>query len=267
MRKGSVPQDLINDMIDDKQLERYARQIIMPEINEKGQELLLKSKVAIIGAGGLGCPNGLFLAGAGVGEITIVDNDIIDISNLNRQIAFNTFDVGETKSEFLKIALHKLNPEISVKYVNERLTSENIKHIFKNKDVIIDCTDNYETRSLIAKGCYNQKIPMSFGSAVRQEGQTAFFIAGCQNHLTEENQDSYPCYMCLFSGTPENGIISRCSDAGILGPITGLISSVQSLNVIRYLTKQTISKNLLLWDGLSFLEVKIKKTSDCQTCS
>ena len=130
----------------------------MPEINEEGQELLLKSKVAIIGAGGLGCPTGLFLAGAGVGEITIVDDDIIDISNLNRQIAFNTFDIGETKSKFLHLALKKLNPEIDVKYVNERLTNKNIKHIFKNKDVIIDCTDNYETRSLIAKGCYDQII-------------------------------------------------------------------------------------------------------------
>ena len=102
----------------------------MPEINEEGQELLLKSKVAIIGAGGLGCPTGLFLAGAGVGEITIVDNDIIDISNLNRQIAFNTFDIGETKSKFLHLALKKLNPEIDVKYVNEKLTNKNIKHIF-----------------------------------------------------------------------------------------------------------------------------------------
>ena len=267
MRRGSVQQDLINDLIDNDQLERYARQIIMPEINEEGQEFLLKSKVAIIGAGGLGCPTGLFLAGAGVGEITIVDNDIIDISNLNRQIAFNTFDIGETKSKFLHLALKKLNPEIDVKYVNERLTNKNIKHIFKNKDVIIDCTDNYETRSLIAKGCYDQKIPMSFGSAVRQEGQTAFFIAGCQNHLIKENHDSNPCYMCLFPDAPEVDIISGCSDAGILGPITGLISSIQSLNVIRYLTKQTISKNLLLWDGLSFLEVKVKKSPDCQTCS
>ena len=267
MRRGSVQRDLINDLIDNAQLERYARQIIMPEINEEGQELLLKSKVAIIGAGGLGCPTGLFLAGAGVGEITIVDSDIIDISNLNRQIAFNTFDVGGTKSKFLHLALKKLNPEIDVKYVNERLTNKNIKHIFKNKDVIIDCTDNYETRALIAKGCYDQKIPMSFGSAVRQEGQTAFFVAGCENHLIGENHGSNPCYMCLFPDAPEEGIISRCSDAGILGPITGLISSIQSLNVIRYLTKQTISKNLLLWDGLSFLEVKVKKSPDCQTCS
>ena len=113
MRRGSVQRDLINDLIDNDQLERYARQIIMPEINEEGQELLLKSKVAIIGAGGLGCPTGLFLAGAGVGEITIVDNDIIDISNLNRQIAFNTFDIGEKKSELLKISLKKLNPELT----------------------------------------------------------------------------------------------------------------------------------------------------------
>ena len=118
MRRGSVQQDLINDLIDNDQLERYARQIIMPEINEEGQELLLRSKVAIIGAGGLGCPTGLFLAGAGIGEITIVDNDIIDISNLNRQIAFNTFDIGGSKSEFLQIALKKLNPEINIKSVS-----------------------------------------------------------------------------------------------------------------------------------------------------
>ena len=182
-------------------------------------------------------------------------------------MAFLRNHIGGIKSEFLQIALKKLNPEINIKYINERLTTKNFKHIFKNKDVIIDCTDNYETRSLIAKGCYNQKIPMSFGSAVRQEGQTAFFIAGCQNSLIEEDKNSNPCYMCLFPDAPESGVTSRCSDSGILGPITGLISSIQSLNVIRYLTKQTISKNLLLWDGLSFLEIKIKKTSNCQTCS
>ena len=267
MRKGSVQPELNNILINDSQLYRYSRQIIIPEINEEGQELLLNSKVAIIGAGGLGCPVGLFLGGAGIGQITIVDDDIIDVSNLNRQIAFTTNSIGDSKSENLKIAIQNLNPEIIVNPINDRLTAKNLDEIFQNQDLIIDCTDNYEARLIIAKGCCKYKIPMSFGSAVRQEGQTAFFQAKAKKRVNKENKNSYPCYICVFPDAPEDGIISRCSEAGILGPITGLIASIQSLNVIRYLTNQDVSKNLILWDGLSFFEIKTNKTDNCKVCS
>ena len=267
MRKDSVQPEFDSQLISDSQLYRYSRQIIIPEINEEGQELLLNSKVAIIGAGGLGCPVALYLGGAGVGEITVVDNDIIDISNLNRQIAFKTNSVGSSKSENLKIAIQDLNPEVIVNAINKRLTAENLDKIFQNQDLIIDCTDNYETRLIIAKGCCKYKIPMSFGSAVRQEGQTAFFQAKTKNHINNEITNSYPCYICVFPDAPEDGIISRCSEAGILGPITGLIASIQSLNVIRYLTNQDVSRNLILWDGLTFFEIRTKKMEKCEVCS
>ncbi len=234
----------------------------MPEINEEGQEKLLNSSVAIIGAGGLGCPVGLYLAGAGIGSITIIDNDHIEISNLNRQIAFSTYDIGLSKSKCLEKAIKKINPEIKTKSLNARIDAKNIQKLLSGIDVVVDCTDNYETRFLLAQACFKLNIPMSFGSAVRQEGQTAFFQAG----QTRKNNNK-PCYVCIFPENPENIVVSRCSEAGILGPVTGLISSIQSLNVIRYLTSQKVSDDLLLWDGVSFLEIKIKRTGKCPICS
>ena len=234
----------------------------MPEINEEGQEKLLNSSVAIIGAGGLGCPVGLYLAGAGIGSITIIDNDHIEISNLNRQIAFSTYDIGLSKSKCLEKAIKKINPEIKTKSLNARIDAKNIQKLLSGIDVVVDCTDNYETRFLLAQACFKLNIPMSFGSAVRQEGQTAFFQAG----QTRKNNNK-PCYVCIFPENPENIVVSRCSEAGILGPVTGLISSIQSLNVIRYLTSQKVSDDLLLWDGVSFLEIKIKRTVKCPICS
>ncbi len=239
----------------------------MPEINEEGQEMLLKAKVIIIGAGGLGCPLGLYLAGAGIGEITLVDNDIIEISNLNRQIAFTNDDVGKSKSDALKVSMINLNPTVKVVSIKDRLSNENISNLFYKKNLVVDCTDNFETRHLIAKECLVQKIPMSFGSAVRQEGQTAFFLAGCNESIEGYDKQKKPCYACVFPIKPKESIISRCSEAGILGPVTGLISSIQALNVIRYLTNQKISETLILWDGLSFLEIKITNSHSCPICS
>ena len=239
----------------------------MPEINEEGQKMLLKAKVIIIGAGGLGCPLGLYLAGAGIGEITLVDNDIIEISNLNRQIAFTNDDVGKSKSDALKVSMINLNPTVKVISIKDRLSNENISNLFYKKNLVVDCTDNFETRHLIAKECLVQKIPMSFGSAVRQEGQTAFFLAGCNKSIEDYDKQKKPCYACVFPIKPKENIISRCSEAGILGPVTGLISSIQALNVIRYLTNQKVSQTLILWDGLSFLEIKIKNSHSCPICS
>ena len=233
----------------------------MPEINEEGQEKLLNSKVAIIGAGGLGCPVGLYLAGAGIGSITIIDNDHIEISNLNRQIAFSIHDIGLSKSKCLETAIKKINPDIKTKSFNKRLDAENTKKLLCGINVVVDCTDNYETRFLLAQTCFNLNIPMSFGSAVRQEGQTAFFQAG------KRKNNHKPCYVCIFPENPQNMSVLRCSEAGILGPVTGLISSIQSLNVIRYLTRQKVSDNLILWDGVSFLEIKIKRADKCPICS
>ena len=239
----------------------------MPEINEEGQEMLLQAKVIIIGAGGLGCPLGLYLAGAGIGEITLVDNDIIEISNLNRQIAFTNDDLGKSKSDALKVSMINLNPTVKVISIKDRLSNENISDLFYKKNLVVDCTDNFETRHLIAKECLAQKIPMSFGSAVRQEGQTAFFLAGCNESKEDFDKQKKPCYACIFPIKPKENNISRCSEAGILGPITGLISSIQALNVIRYLTNQKISETLILWDGLSFLEIKITNSHSCPICS
>ena len=186
-------------MLSEEQLNRYSRQAIMPEINEEGQERLLSSKVTIIGAGGLGCPVGLYLSGAGIGKISIIDDDIIELSNLNRQIAFSTNDINKSKSAILKKNMFNLNPSIKIESKKERLNIENINILLKGSDLVIDCSDNFETRHLIASYCFNKNIPMSFGAAVRQEGQTAFFQAGCKNEFENERNRRLPCYGCVFS--------------------------------------------------------------------
>ena len=250
-------------MLSEEQLNRYSRQAIMSEIGEEGQERLLSAKIVIVGAGGLGCPLGLYLAGAGIGSIYVIDNDIIELSNLNRQIAFNLKDINKSKAITLTRSMLEINPNIYVKAINERLSLSNIDDHIKNIDLVVDCTDNFEIRHLLAKKCFDEKIPMSFGAAVRQEGQTAFFQAG-----TKDNKLSklLPCYACIFPEKPDQSLISRCSEAGILGPTTGIIASIQALNIIRYFTNQRVSENLIILDGASFLEIKIKKSNSCYIC-
>ncbi len=255
-----------NKYLSDKQLDRYSRQIIMPEISEIGQTRLLSSKILIVGCGGLGCPVALYLAAAGVGSITLIDDEKIEVSNLNRQIAFKSTDIGKSKSQTLEIVIKDINPEIQVFSKKERLNETNILNLFSKMDLIIDCTDNYHTRCLISKYCINFSIPMSFGAAVRQEGQTAFFRAGCIDSKSSNLLKNYPCYNCIFPNKPDSNLIPRCSEVGILGPITGVISSIQSLNVLRYLTKQKVSENLILWDGISFYEIKLEKNLKCKIC-
>ena len=196
----------------------------------------------------------------------MVDDDIIEISNLNRQIAFKFTDIKKSKSKTLGLALKKINPEIEIISKEFRLNKNNISKLFIGKDLIIDCTDNYETRYLISEYCFKSGIPMSFGAAVRQEGQTAFFQAGCKNFENKRIKNTSPCYACIFPKKPSPNVISRCSEAGILGPITGIISSIQSLNVLRFLTSQKVSENLTLWDGVSFYEIKIERNKKCQIC-
>ena len=250
-------------MLSDEQLNRYSRQAIMSEIGEEGQERLLSAKIAIIGAGGLGCPLGLYLAGAGIGSIDIIDNDIIELSNLNRQIAFTLKDIKKSKAISLSRSMLEINPNISVKAINERLSLSNIDNHINNIDLVVDCTDNFEIRHLLAKKCFDEKIPMSFGAAVRQEGQTAFFQAGKKDINSSK---LLPCYACIFPEKPNQSLISRCSEAGILGPTTGIIASIQALNIIRYFTNQKVSENLIILDGASFLEIKIKKSNSCYIC-
>ena len=251
-----------NKYLSDFQLDRYSRQLILPEISESGQKKLLSSKVVIIGCGGLGCPVGLYLASAGIGSITLVDNEKIEVSNLNRQIAFSFSDVDSHKSLALGRALKSINQEIEIKSEIVRLNKYNVSKIFCDKNIIIDCTDNYETRLLIAKHCFEIGIPMSFGSAVRQEGQTAFFKAKKQKNKVSK----FPCYACLFPNKVNSKLTPKCSEVGILGPVTGIIASIQALNTIRYLTEQKVSNNLILWDGLSFYEIKTDKRDNCEIC-
>ena len=251
-----------NKFLSDFQLDRYSRQVILSEISESGQTKLLSSKVVIIGCGGLGCPLGLYLASAGIGSITLVDNEKVELSNLNRQIAFKFSDVDKYKSLALGKALKNINQEIEIKTETKRLSEHNISQIFFDKDIIVDCTDNYETRLLIAKNCFEAGIPMSFGAAVRQEGQTAFFRAKKQKNKLSQ----FPCYACLFPSQSNSKLTPRCSEVGILGPVTGIIASIQALNTIRYLTSQKVSNNLMLWDGLSFYEVKTDKRDGCIIC-
>lgn len=243
----------------EEQIQRYSRHIILPEVGGKGQTKLLESKVLLIGAGGLGSPIGYYLAAAGVGNIGIVDGDIVDFSNLQRQILHGTTDVGIAKTESAKATLQNLNPDVKVNTYNERISSENILNLIKDYDVIVDGTDNFPARYLVNDACVMQKKPLSHGAVFRFEGQVFTILPG-----------EGPCYRCLFEIPPPPGLVPSCQEAGVLGVLPGLIGLIQATEVIKIILKigNLLTDRLLIYDalGMDFRKVKIKKNPKCVVC-
>ena len=241
------------------QLQRYSRHIILPEVGGKGQKKLLNAKVFIVGAGGLGCPVGYYLAAAGVGTIGIVDNDTVEISNLQRQIAHNTNRIGKLKIESAKETFEALNPDVNVIGIKERLTHLNIKDLMKDYDIVVDGTDNFPTRYLINDACVMMKKPLVSGAILKFEGQLTTVVPG-EGH----------CYRCLFEEMPPAGLVPSCQEAGVIGAITGVIGSMQAIEVIKLiLGKGDVLKNpLLIYDALktTFRRVKVPKNPECAVC-
>ena len=251
-------------MLNDADLERYARQVIMPDMGEAGQEALLAAKVLVVGAGGLGAPAMLYLVSAGIGNITIIDDDMVSRSDLNRQIIYQTQDIGCQKSKQAAAAAKKLNPDIKISTLPVRATTNNIRKLVAAHDVIVDCSDNVEARYLVGDTAHREKTPLVFGGAVRTEGQIAVFQSGVAGF-----EDS-PCFRCVFPAMPDASQAPGCSEAGILGPVTGVIGSMQALEVIKLITGigSNLTGRLILFDGFngSTMQITTRKRSDCMCC-
>lgn len=243
----------------EEQIKRYSRHIILPEVGGKGQKKLLSSKVLLIGAGGLGSPAAYYLAAAGIGTIGIVDFDIVDLSNLQRQILHSTNDIGKPKVESAKETLTALNPDVKIIPYKEKLTSENIFEIIKDYDVIVDGCDNFPTRYLVNDACVLSGKVNVHGSIFRFEGQATVF-----------DPKNGPCYRCLYPEPPPPGMVPSCQEAGVLGVLPGIIGTIQAIETIKILLGigKTLTGRLLIFDALkmSFHELKLKKNPKCPLC-
>jgi adenylyltransferase/sulfurtransferase len=241
------------------QLHRYARHIILPEVGGKGQRKLLQSKVFMVGAGGLGCPVGYYLAAAGVGTIGVVDNDDVELSNLQRQIAHNIHSLGRPKVESLKSTLQALNPDVNVVALRQRISRENIFDMLRDYDVVVDGSDNFPTRYLINDACVMLKKPLVSGAILRFEGQVTTILPG----------DGH-CYRCLFEEPPPPGLVPSCQEAGVLGVLPGVVGSLQAMEVLKLiLGKGSVLKNeLLIYDALkaTFRKVRVERNPRCPVC-
>jgi len=252
-------------MLSDENLERYARHAIMPEIGEDGQERLLAARVLVVGAGGLGSPAIQYLAAAGIGQITIIDPERVELSNLNRQVLHTTASIGSEKARQAAAAVTALNPAIRVTPLVGRLDADNVAALLASHDVVVDCSDNSETRYRLGDAAHHSGTPLVFGGAVRTEGQLAVFHSG------PDAAPGSPCYRCVFPDMPDAGQAPGCSEAGILGPITGIIGSLQALASIRVILGLGASQagKLLLFDGRGggFMEISTSRRADCATCA
>ena len=248
-------------MLNDNDLTRYARQIIIPNFDEEGQEKLLRTKCLIIGAGGLGCPVALYASAAGFGYIEICDDDTIELTNLNRQIAHKNNKIGHNKAENLVRECSKINPKISITSNKKNL---NQSTDISNFDLIFDCSDNPKTKYTINLLSHLSQKTLISGSAVQMEGQLAVWKSGLNKN--------YPCYECVFPKTNEVAPITNCREAGIIGPITGLIGSMQvneGIKEIAFKNYQSKAGYLFLYDGLaqSLDKIKLTKNQKCPVCS
>ncbi len=245
--------------MNDQQLLRYSRQIMLPQVDISGQQKLLDANILIIGAGGLGSPASIYLAAAGVGHITIYDDDEVDLSNLQRQIAHHSSDIGTDKVISTQQTLKKINPEVKVTAVKQRLEGEVLNIEVKNADLVLDCCDNFSTRFAINAACVKHKTPLVSGAAIRFEGQVSVFTSGVNNS---------PCYNCLYADTGEE--MQNCATNGVISPITGIIGSIQAMEAMKLIMGigETLTGRLLLLDGLSMQwnEMKLRKNNQCPTC-
>jgi molybdopterin/thiamine biosynthesis adenylyltransferase/rhodanese-related sulfurtransferase len=250
----------IPQALDEAKRRRYSRHLLIPEVGEEGQLRLLESRVLLIGAGGLGSPASLYLAAAGVGTLGIVDDDSVDETNLQRQIVHSTERLGDSKAESAKRTIEALNPDVSVKVFQERLTSENVDRILdEGWDVIVDGADNFPTRYLLNDASVWHRIPVVHGSIFRFEGQTTVF-----------KPFEGPCYRCLFPQPPPPELAPSCAEGGVLGVLPGIIGSLQANEALKLALGigEPLVGRLLMFDALSaeFTEIRLRRDPDCPVC-
>jgi adenylyltransferase/sulfurtransferase len=241
------------------EVKRYSRHLIMPEVGVDGQEKLKKGSVLCIGAGGLGSPAALYLAAAGVGTIGIVDFDVVDFSNLQRQVIHGTSDVGRSKLASAKDRLLELNPHVNIETYETALSSKNALDLFKPYDVILDGTDNFPTRYLTNDACVILGKPNAYGSIFRFEGQASVFAT-----------KGGPCYRCLYPEPPPPGLVPSCAEGGVLGVLPGVVGTIQATEAIKLIMGigEPLIGRFLIYDALrmKFRELKLKKDPDCPVC-
>jgi sulfur-carrier protein adenylyltransferase/sulfurtransferase len=242
-----------------EQLERYSRHFLLHQLGEKGQGKLLDAKVLLVGAGGLGSPVALYLAAAGIGTLGIVDADVVDRSNLQRQVLHTTDRVGMRKTESAAMTIHALNPDVQVHAYPERLTVDNVMALFQDYDVIVDGSDNFPTRYLVNDGAVLVGKPVVHGSIFQFEGQVSVF-----------KPHAGPCYRCLYPTPPPPGMVPSCSEVGVLGVLPGVIGVIQATETIKLIIGQgePLVGRLLMYDALAmrFREIRIRRDPDCPLC-
>jgi len=240
-------------------MERYSRHIILKEIGVKGQQQLLRAKVLIIGAGGLGSPAALYLAAAGVGTIGIADADIVDLSNLQRQIIHSTADIGKPKVASAKEAMQAINPDINIITHHGFVAAANINETIAPYDFIIEGTDNFPAKFLINDACVLAAKPFSHGGILRFAGQLLTYVPG-----------QGPCYRCIFTAPPPPDAVPSCSEAGVIGMMPGIIGSLQAMEAVKFITGQgqLLTGNMLTYDALatSFRKVRLHQQENCAVC-
>lgn len=245
--------------LSEEQIERYSRHIILPEVGGKGQAKLLAGKILLVGAGGLGSPAGLYLAAAGIGTIGVIDADVVELSNLQRQVIHFTSDLGQPKVKSAAAKMRAINPDVRVKSYHQRLTAANALDILADYDFVIDGTDNFPSKFLVADACHFAGKPYSHAGILRFDGQT----------MTVKPGES-ACYRCVFNGPPPAGAVPSCSQAGVLGVLAGVIGTLQATEAIKFLLGQgkLLTDALLVYNALemSFRKVALKRNPSCPLC-
>ncbi|MFY0675756.1 MAG: molybdopterin-synthase adenylyltransferase MoeB [Neptuniibacter sp.] len=247
-------------MLSDEQLLRYSRQIMLPDVEINGQETWLNSSVLVLGLGGLGSPVAMYLAAAGIGELVLVDDDEVELSNLQRQIAHHSKRIGQPKVDSARNTIAALNQDVKVRTLFSRLSEEELTSLVATVDLVVDCTDNFSTRFAINRACFKHKKPLVSGAAIRMEGQIAVY--------DPVNPES-PCYQCLYKEGEDEDL--TCSESGVLSPVVGIIGSIQALEALKVLASvgKTLAGRLMLLDAktMEWRTLKLRKDPKCPVCS
>jgi molybdopterin-synthase adenylyltransferase len=247
-------------------LERHARHILLKEIGGPGQARLAKAHVTIVGAGGLGAPAALYLAAAGIGHMSLIDPDVVDLSNLQRQILFKTDDIGVDKVRASQSALKALDPHIEIEALAEKLTAENAEQLIAGADVVLDGTDSFETRFAVNQACHNLGIPLVSGAVGRWDGQLSVFASGPTKALPADQRK--PCYQCWVPDVPPDA--ETCAQMGIVGALTGVIGTMMALETIKLIAQagEALMGRMMLYDGLSATSrtLRIQRDPACSVC-
>ncbi len=246
--------------MDDEQLLRYSRHILLPGLDVEGQEALLRSRVLIVGMGGLGCPVALYLAASGVGELHLADDDTVDVSNLQRQIAHGSADIGRGKVDSVAESIHALNSDVRVVTHSVRLSGEALAEAVAGVDLVVDASDNFTTRFALNQACYTVRKPLVSGAAIRGEGQLSVF---------DFRREDSPCYRCLYQEADDAAL--NCSESGVLAPVVGIIGSMQALEALKCLSGlgEPLVGRLLLFDGINMelRQLNLRRDPACPVCS